>query len=297
MRKHFLGLLRAFAMVVVLAGATSCEKMNVKNGESDGEGVNVSLRVTSFEQVPFGLSRTRLRSVEDVCSRLNYLIYDSDGHRLKQTVQEAGDEDFGQTSFNLGKGHYLLVVLAHSSSGNPTSTNATKIGFTNTTGFTDTFYYADSLFVTDSAVKLQLNLNRIVAKVRFIASDAAPATTSGVAFYYTGGSGALDATNDGWGSVKSEQLTETAQGTGRDYYDIYTIPRKDCDHLWMRVNAFKGDDLKTGTTLSDKVLDSIPIKRNHVTICRGFLFSPVYEMTYTLMVDDEWDSDTIDFQF
>ena len=33
MRKHFLGLLRAFAMVVVLAGATSCEKMNVKNGE------------------------------------------------------------------------------------------------------------------------------------------------------------------------------------------------------------------------------------------------------------------------
>ena len=131
MRKHFLGLFRAFAMGVVLTGAASCEKMNVKSGEPDGDGVNVSLRVTSFEQVPFGLSRTRLRSVEDVCSRLNYLIYDSDGHRLKQTVQEAGDEDFGQTSFNLGKGHYLLVVLAHSSSGNPTSTNATKIGFTN----------------------------------------------------------------------------------------------------------------------------------------------------------------------
>lgn len=281
------------AMMLLVA---SCEKM-VLSGKDKGaatdEDANVILRVSSFGQVPF-TAKTRA-DVGDVCTRLNFIVYNQAGERIRQEAQTVEDDGFGQASFYLAQGHYFLVVLAHSSGGNPTSTNARKIAFTNSTGYTDTFMYADSLIVSDQEVVRTLNLKRIVAKVRFVFDDAIPGKTERIRFYYTGGSGTLDAANDGWGSVNSKQTQFYDVSRTEKNFEIYTIPHGNSDSLNVTVNTYQGadDDLHI---LSEREIQRIPVLRNHITTCYGSLFSPVYQMRFTITVDDEWN-DSIDFNF
>lgn len=273
----------------------SCEKMTVnKEGSGDSGDTNVRLSISSFEQTPFIMTRA---TVSDVCSRISFLIYDSSGTRIRKEDQQAGDDNFGQAGFMLAKGHYFLVVTAHSGQGNPTSTDAQRIGFTNKTGFTDTFLYADSLMVGDTDVERSLTLRRIVAMVRFIPYDAVPAKADSIRFYYTGGSGTFDAVNGGWGVVNSTQVQWYGLTHTERNFDIYTIPHVgDDDQLKVMVNTYSGDN-SDAAIVSECEITGIPVKRNHITTCRGYLFSPVYQQTFNITIDDTWDNDSIDFYF
>ena len=139
MKKQFFSLFKASVCgVMVLAGAASCEKMNVEDAEEESKA-NVVLRIGSVEQVPFEMARTRGRDVNGVCSRLNFLVYQGGG-KIKQINQTSDDEDFGEVHVQLSEGRYYLVVLAHSSDDNPSSNKVDEIKFTNAMGFTDTFF-------------------------------------------------------------------------------------------------------------------------------------------------------------
>ena len=162
--------------------ATSCEKMVI--GESEGpadEDANVVVQVMSFEQQPFSLTQTR-GETETGPTKLNFIVYDEDGMRIRQESQQWGDSDFGIARFKLQEGRYFLVALAHSGKGNPTSTNVHKIGFTNKTGYTDTFLYADSLVVGEEEVDDELQLKRIVSKVKFVFNDQLPEDADSIRF-------------------------------------------------------------------------------------------------------------------
>ena len=83
-------LLWAVASGVMLLSGVSCEKMNL-SGKADEEA-NVVLSVCSIEQTPFKqLTRATLA---DVCTRLNFIIFDKDGVRVDQKNQELGDDGF-----------------------------------------------------------------------------------------------------------------------------------------------------------------------------------------------------------
>ena len=162
--------------------ATSCEKMVI--GESEGpadEDANVVVQVMSFEQQPFSLTQTR-GETETGPTKLNFIVYDEGGMRIRQESQQWGDSDFGIARFKLQEGRYFLVALAHSGKGNPTSTNVHKIGFTNKTGYTDTFLYADSLVVGEEEVDDELQLKRIVSKVKFVFNDQLPEDADSIRF-------------------------------------------------------------------------------------------------------------------
>ena len=291
MAKHFSGLLKTCVCGVMLLTGVSCEKMNV--GETvDGSQANVVLRIGSIEQIPFPAA-TRSGVLRDVCTKVNFLVYQG-GERIRQENQTADDADFGQLQIRLSEGRYYLVVLAHSSDGNPTSTNAQKIGFTNSTGFTDTFLYADSLIVEDEDVDRTLALKRITAMVRFIPSDEIPELAERIRFYYTGGSGTFNATSDGWGVVNSKQSQWYDLTHQEEKFEIYTIPHGDSDELNTIITTYKGanDEIET-----ERKVDGIPVLRNHITICRGYLFSPVSTMNIQITIDDRWEQDTISFPF
>ena len=266
---------------LLLAASLQCEKMAVSEGD---ESPNVVLHIGSYEQTPFP-ARTRA-TAQEVCTRINYLIYDNTGERIRQEVQQVDDEHFGQVALQLPEGNYFLVILAHSSDGNPTSTDARKIGFTNTTGFTDTFLYADSLMVEDTDIELTLPLKRIVAMIRIIPEDQIPARADRIRFYYTGGSGTLDAVNNGWGVVNSKQsqfYDITHQETA---FEIYTIPHGSNDHLDVTATTYHGVD---DEIVSERKIEGIPVVRNCITTCRGYLFSPVYGSNFRITIDDDWD--------
>jgi hypothetical protein len=287
---HFM----AFVCGMMLCVA-SCEKMNVTNTDSGDKGeANVRLSVGSFELEPFSATRTM---VSDVCSRISFLVYDRNGDRIRKLDQQVGDADFGQADFLLAQGRYFLVVTAHSGLGNPTSTNAQKIAFTNKTGFTDTFLYADSLTVGDTDVEQSLNLRRIVAMVRFLPIDAVPVGADSIRFHYTGGSGTFDAVAGGWGVVNSEQMQWYGVSGKTNQFDIYTIPHEgDDDQLKVKVNTYH-DTAGDISILSECEIEGIPVKRNHITTCRGYLFSPVFQQKFNITIDDVWDNDSITFNF
>lgn len=276
-----------FGMVLLSA---SCEKMNLsgRSSNADEEDANVVVRITSFEQVPF--SATTRTAVGDVCNHLNFVVFDENGERVDQKNQELGDEGFGEGRFTLPLGKYLLAIVAHSSDGNPSVNKRTEsknesISFTNAKGYTDTFFASKSLTVGDSAINLEMNLRRVVAKVRFINEDAIPEKADSIRIYYEGGSGSIDAQSS-YGNVKSKQAASFVNP--EPPFDIYTIPWQDEAYLKAIIGAYQRVSLDT---LALTVIDSIPIRRNCITTCRGALFDgKVTKVSFTITVDDSWGS-------
>jgi len=282
--KHF-GLLGAIVFGVVLLVA-SCEKMNLggRSGDADDGEANVVVRVMSFEQMPF--SAATRANIEDVCNHLNFVVFDENGERVDQKNQELGDEGFGEGRFTLPLGNYRLAIVAHSSNGNPsvnkrTASKHESISFTNAKGYTDTFFASKALTVGDSAINLEMNLRRVVAKVRFVNEDAVPEKADSIRIYYEGGSGSIDA-QSGYGNVKSKQAAWFDKS--ETPLEIYTIPWQDDAYLEATIGTFQDGDLLTST-----LVDSIPIRRNCITTCRGKIFDgKVTKVSFTITVDDSW---------
>ena len=187
-------------LLVMLAG---CEKPIISDTDTE-ETVekkgNLTLTICEVEHTPFP-ELTR-KSASEACNRLNFAVYDTAGSRLKLTNQKLGDADFGTATFQLPEGTYIIVALAHSSNGNPTMTNPEKIQFTNTTGYTDTFLCYSEVNIGEEQVDYEVSLDRIVSLCRFVITDDIPAEVKKLRFYYTGGSGAFNATT-GLGCVAS----------------------------------------------------------------------------------------------
>ena len=242
---------------------SSCEKMVISSADGTGdEDANVVVQVMSYEMQPFQQTGTRGEGGE-ACNRLNFIVYDEAGERIKQEVQLLGDSDFGTARFSLQEGRYYLVALAHSSLGNPTSTNLHKIQFTNKTGYTDTFLYAGALEVGEEQVDCELHLKRIVSKVRFVFTK-----------------------QQQWFAVNHDEAV----------YEIYTIPRADNDKLKVQVSTYQtqGGEVEL---LTEREISDIPIRRNCITTCRGSLSGTAEQPQISIDIDTTWDDEGIEFTF
>lgn len=273
----------ALMMVVTMM---SCEKPVIESGESKAESgkqeCNLTVSIYQIEHTPFAsLSRT---AVSDVCTRVNFAIYDADGIRVKQTNQQLGDADFGTASFQLAKGTYQVVVVAHSGTGNPTMTDPTKIQFTNATGYTDTFLYNQTITIGDVAQNLSVSLSRIVSLCRFVITDNYPQEVALMRFQYKGGSGAFDAAT-GLGSVNSTQKLEVSASTGQKQFDLYTFLHDTTGTIHLTVTAHDASD----NVINEQEFD-VPMTQNQITWISGPYFSDsnTQTMSLTLDVDTEW---------
>ena len=244
----------------------SCEHLELSK-KSAAESVSGNLHVSVFqiEQTPFG-SVTRTAASE-ACTRLNFLVYDESGSRIKTVNQTSSDNSFGTASFQLEEGNYQLVVVGHSASGNPTSTDPHQIKFTNATGFTDTFLYSEEITIGQDQLDLQVSLKRIVALCRFVINDDYPSGVAKMQFYYTGGSGAFDAYT-GFGCVKSKQTVIFDVSDGQRQFDLYTFMHELSGDISLTVTALDASE----NELSQRKFD-VPMEQNHITWLSGDFFS------------------------
>lgn len=288
----------AMLAVVVLA---SCEKAIIDQEETTGDSNgNLTVSVYQIEQMPFasqnGGSETHRAAtraaVTDYCNRLNFAIYEMDGSRVKQVNQTSDKAGFGTASFSLEEGEYQLVVLAHSSNGNPTMTNPQKIQFSNSLGYTDTFLYYTTVTVTEEHQTLSVSLERIVSMCRFVMNDAIPAGVSKLEFYYTGGSGTFSAAT-GLGNVNSKQkmtFSVTAGQSGTEY-DLYTFLHQQDDGITLKVTAYDGSD----NVLYEREFD-VPMTRRKITRLSGDFFtgdpSASGDVGVTISINGDWDGQT-----
>ncbi len=279
--KHFLMLFLVALSLEPLF--SSCEKpllteSTEKNPSSDN--ANLIVEVNEIEQTPFAsFTRTAL---EDAFTRLNYAVYDEEGTRVKQVNQMLGDDDFGTASFQLDEGDYQVVVVGHSSNGNPSMTNMAKIQFTNAQGFSDTFLSNTQVTIADQQINEKVSLNRIVSLCRFVIKDDYPENVAKMRFYYTGGSGAFDA-NTGFGCVKSKQSLFFDVANGQKQFDLYTFLHDTEGTIHLLVTAYDADD----NVLYEHEYD-IPMVQNKITWWKGNYFSESTSSTFTIEVHTEW---------
>ncbi|MBR1498284.1 MAG: FimB/Mfa2 family fimbrial subunit [Bacteroidaceae bacterium] len=282
------GAVCALTVLLLVVALVSCEKavfdVNDTAGDKDG---NLRVSVYQIEQTSFA-SLTRAAASE-ACTRLNFLIYNLDGSRVKAVNQVSSDKNFGQCSFQLDEGDYVLVVVGHSANGNPTSTNPQKISFTNAQGYTDTFLSSGDITVGDEPLEIDVTLERIVALCRFVLTDDYPAGVAKMQFYYTGGSGAFDAYT-GLGSVNSKQTVTFDVSDGQKQFDLYTFLHDVSDNIALKVTALDAD----GNELFVREFD-VPMEQNHITWLTGAFFNGTGSSSTTVTgvtVDTDWAGET-----
>ena len=295
--KYCSAFLALFVMSVVFV-LVSCEKPLIAE-ENNAEDTKGNLRVSVFqiEKMPLaslfpGVSQTTTRgaqAVSEVCTRLNFAVYDIDDSRVKQVNQTSDMADFGHASFQLEAGTYQLVVVGHSANGNPTMTNPAKIQFTNSTGYTDTFLCYGEVTIGEDAVDLQVSLDRIVALCRFVVTDDIPADVRKMQFYYTGGSGAFNAAT-GLGSVASKQTVTVDVTGGQKQFDLYTFLHELSDTIALKVTALDA----SGNVLYEREFE-VPMEQNHITWLSGAFFNGSGSSSTTITgvtVNTDWAGET-----
>ena len=270
-------------LLITLLTLSACQKVDVYDDEAESASApNLTVSIFQLEQTPFS-AITRATPAE-ACTRLSFIIYNSGGTRVKYINQMVGDASFGTATFQLEEGTYSLVVVAHSSTGNPTTTDATKIQFSNSIGFSDTFLHTESVTIGEEPVELSLSLDRIVSLCRFVITDDYPEDVAKMRFYYTGGSGAFNA-HTGYGSVNSKQsvIFEVTENTKQ--FDLYTFLHADEGTIHLTVTAMDGGD----NILKEREFD-VPMVRNNITWLTGDYFtgSNAGTTTMTININTDW---------
>lgn len=273
---------KVLLFLLVALPLTSCEKPLLTES-SDGQKPDGNLVVSIFqiEQTPFAsLTRT---AAADVCTRLNYAVYALDGTRVKQVNQKSEDAGFGVASFQLEQGNYQLVVVAHSSNGNPAMTDPTCIKFTNAQGYTDTFLSTSDITISDEQVGMDVSLHRIVSLCRFVITDNYPADVARMRFYYTGGSGAFDA-NTGLGCVNSKQSLFFDVSSGQKQFDLYTFLHDTEGTIHLLATAYDAGN----NVLYEREFD-VPLVQNKMTWLSGPFFSgTTSSSTFSVVINTDW---------
>lgn len=266
--KSIYSVFTAMLLVAAITVLSACEKMDVGNSTAKSENSEANLIINVVVTGNEAMTRADGSSY---WTRLNFVVYQN-GKKVKAVNQTEGDDSYGQAALTLDEGTYQLLVLAHSSDGNPTMTTAEKVQFTNAIGFTDTFYYYGTITVTSEPQTHNITLNRVTALLRFIINDDMPANVSNLKFYYTGGSGALDATT-GFGCVDSKQtviiVVEPSTMTKPYSFDLYTIPHEQTANLNLTVTAYD----ETQTVIREHTFKNVEVEMNKITEFSGSFFT------------------------
>lgn len=294
----------------------SCEKMVIENDdvqEPSSAKQNVVIRVAGMDTEWNETTSRAQTSISEVCTRLQFAVFQGDS-RVRYENQNIESSNFGTFALQLETGTYQLLALGHSGATNVTTTNPSKLQFTNPsasngTGFTDTFYYYGDLVVSSDGTQVNINMKRATSMFRLKTNDVKPSNVKKFQFYYTGGSGALDATT-GLGCVNSQQsvfVTLDDVQTGQPLtFEMYTFLHDEEGAVTFTVKAFGATD----NILYTKEFKNVSMKRNCITQYSGDFFTnddvdtpdepitpqPSEPSSGVVYVDPEW-ADVFEYTF
>ena len=283
-----------FLFVATLLFA-SCEKYVAEEGtQSESKVVNGNLVVKAEcvvtkaagdedEQVSLPLNER--------FTRMSMVLYQNDV-RVDYVNQTNTDKDFGTMSVDLEPGTYQLVVLAHSGTRSPTTTNCHKISFS--APLTDVFSYYGEVTVGKEANKITVQLTRAVAKIQLNITDEIPADVSFFNFIYKGASVSFDpATNIGLAS-STRRNVEIEKVDGVKTFEFYTFVTGDDQLVDLDVAGYS----EAKDILGAKKFPGISVGLRKVTKIDSPVFDGVIEgpTDISVTVDDTWDG-VIDYTF
>ena len=280
----------AMLMLVVMIGLSACEKAVFDEQQQETKPLegNVIIRTSMYNIVPF--DTRAVQNVADFSTRLQFILYQN-GSKVKGITQKKEEDgNYGQIGVTLEPGTYQLLVLAHSSTGNPTVSNPEAIQFTNSDGYSDTFYYYDDIEVTAEQTTYDVTLQRATSMVRVTLLDDVPSDVKYIRLYYTGESGVFNAVTGMGGTTNSEQSIKynVAGRTAPLSLSAYTFLRNETGSLNMTITALDANN----NTKKELSLSNIPMKNHMVTEYSGYLFTTPptnVDASFNLTAETDWE--------
>ena len=278
-----------FLFVATLLFA-SCEKYVAEEGtQSESKVVNGNLVVKAECVVTKAAGDEDEQAslpLNERFTRMSMVLYQNDV-RVDYVNQTNTDKDFGTMSVDLEPGTYQLVVLAHSGTRSPTTTNCHKISFS--APLTDVFSYYGEVTVGKEASKITVQLTRAVAKIQLNITDDIPADVSFFNFIYKGASVSFDpATQIGLAS-STRRNVEIEKEDGVKTFEFYTFVTGDDQLVDLDVAGYS----EAKDILGAKKFPGISVGLRKVTKIDSPVFDGVIEgpTDISVTVDDTWDGE------
>ena len=219
-------------------------------------------------------------------------FYDTDNAEQYKVTQFRSDPTtyttFGDFSLSLPMGSYNMVVLGYGlGDGEPaiTLTSPTSATFGDHT-VRETFAAVEPVNITNtSAVELETTLSRKVAKVHVLSTDGRTENAYSVKTTFSAGGKGFNPTtgqaltNTGFYNTVDVTNTPVGNTTGPVSYIFLNSDEQD-----MTVTIDVLDE--NGVSISHKVVNDVPLKRNRVTKMRGSLYNT--NATTEFVLDQDW---------
>ena len=229
--------------------------------------------------------------LKDRFTRMTMVLY-QDAVRVDYVNQENSDPGFGTMSVDLDPGTYQLVVLAHSGTRSPTTTNCHKISFS--APLTDVFSYYGEITVGKEANKISVQLTRAVAKIQLNITDDIPANVSFFNFIYKGASVSFDPTTKVGLASSTRRNMEIEKVEGVKTFELYTFVTGADQLVDLDVAGYS----EAKDVVGAKKFPGISVELRKVSKIDSPVFDGVIEgpTDISVILDDTWDG-VIDYTF
>ena len=226
-------------------------------------------------------------------------FYKADGSEQCKITQHRNDAStygttFGDFDLSLPMGSYTMVVLAHDTIPGcyVTLTSPISAVFTGDHAL-ETFATTQAVNVTNTeALDISATLNRIVSKLQVISTDGKTANATNVRMTLSGGSRSFNPTtglatdNNGFINTVGISAAVGDPSTSTTYLFLAT----DEETIDVTIDVLDA----SGNSISHKVVNNVPMKRNRVTKLTGSLYTTSAGSGFT--VNTTWlDEHTISF--
>lgn len=280
------------AAVALLAASCSNE-----NGELETETlVPVTVQVNDFSVT---LDESDTRAEDDVANysgvkAITLAFYTSGGEEVYKVTQQKSDNTtyttFGQFKLNLYKGSYTMVVLGYGQGEGDvfTLTSPTEAAYTGAHA-RETFSATQAVNITSTnAVNLSATLNRIVSKLVVQSTDSRSEDASNIQVTFAKGGKSFNPTTGL--ALSDEGLTNTVSISA-----AVGSSSTSASYLFLAFDEESMDIIidvldNQGTSISHKVVNNVPFKRNRSTKLTGPIYSA--STTATFKVETAWETET-----
>ena len=274
-------LLTLVAAILLLTG---CQKT---------EGVaKVRIHVDDFTISQEELPQTRgsiidCNSIKSVTLAFYSTADGTEQYKVTQVKNDATTyTTFGDFDLSLPMGSYTMVIIGYSTiDGSPfTLTSPTLASYTGEHAL-ETFAATQAVNIsTTEDVNLSATLNRIVSKLQVVSTDGKTANATNVRMTLSGGSKSFNPTtglatdNNGFINTVGISAAEGAHSTSTTYLFLAT----DEETIDVTIDVLDA----SGNSISHKVVNNVPMKRNRLTKLTGSLYTASAESDFT--VNTEW---------
>jgi hypothetical protein len=265
---------------ILLAACTSCSKDNELNEQVVERLVPVTVQVSDFSMSMEEISGGATRATSSVANYngvkvITLAFYAGDTEVYKSTQLRANESTyttFGEFACSLPMGSYTMVVLGYGGENAMTLSSKNCASFPSTDRVRETFVYTENVNVTNTAsLELSATLSRVVSQLGVISTDSRTTNAAKIRTTFSAGGQAVDPTTGLSTTNTGFSNTIDAIGAVGSNSSIGSYIFLNSDQQTMDITIDVLDE--NNNSLSQKVVNNVPLRRNQRTILKGSLYT------------------------